>query len=296
MTAYLEILRLPKIAALFAAALVSRLPVAVNGLAVVLFLREQTGSFSVGGAVAGGLALGTGIGAPLMGRLVDRQGTRVIVPVALANAASLLALVALGASGMPAPVLVGTAVASGALFPPLGSVLRARFPDLLRDAPHLVPSAYALDSVLLELGFVAEPLVTAALVALAEPAAPLLFSALFVVAGAVAFTALAPPRPDAVRDEHAAPGMLGPLRAPGIRTLVLTMVPVGFGIGAFEVALPAFGDARAAPEVAGVLLAVWSIGSAGNLEGVRHLYVRRPPGEMGVRGRYHPMARDAART
>lgn len=260
MTAYLEIFRLTPMAALLLSSLVARLPVGINGLGIVLFLREQTGSFSVAGAVAGGLALGIGAGAPFIGRLVDRQGIRVLLPLALANAASLMVLLALGFAEAPASVLVLTAVLSGALYPPLGSVVRAWFPALLRGQPRLVPSAYALDSVLVELSFVLGPLIAAVLIAVAEPAAALVFSAISVVAGTVIFTAAAPPR-DGVRAPSGA-GLLGPLRAGGIQTLVLTMFPVGVGIGALEVSLPAFSEQEGGRELAGVLIAVWSIGSA----------------------------------
>ena len=40
------------------------------------------------------------------------------------------------------------------------------------------------------------------------------------------------------------------------------MLPVGFGLGSLEVALPAFADERGSPALAGVLIAIWSIGSA----------------------------------
>jgi MFS family permease len=258
-TAYLDLIRHPRMAALLLAALVARLPIGINGLAIVLFLRAESGSFSLAGAVAGGLALGTGLGAPFMGRLVDRQGAGVLLPLALANGAGLLALVALGRSGAHAAALVVTAVATGALFPPNPSVLRARFPALLRDEPRLLSSAYALDSVMLELMFVLAPLLTAVLVALLDPAAALVFSAGTVVAGTLLFTAALPGGEPARRGRA---GLLGPLRAPGIQTLVVTMFPVGFAIGALEVSLPAFSSEHGAPELAGVLLATWSIGSA----------------------------------
>src|SRR5918992_559846 len=102
MSVYMRILRHPRMAALYGAALVARLPIGINGLAVVLFLREETGSFAVPGAVAGGLALGMGVGAPFMGRLVDRLGARVLLPLALGNAAGILSLLALGHAGAPA--------------------------------------------------------------------------------------------------------------------------------------------------------------------------------------------------
>jgi MFS family permease len=260
MTGYFDLLRHPRIAALMTAALLARLPIGVNGLAVVLFLRAETGSFSVAGAVAGGLALGSGAGAPFMGRLVDRRGVRMLVPLAVGNAAGLLALLVLGWSDAPTPALVLAAIAAGALFPPNPSVLRARFPALLDHDARLVTSAYALDSVLLEMAFVIAPLIAALFVAFISPAAALIFSAATIVVGTVVFLALLPGSCPAERARDG--GLLGPLRSPGLRTLVVTMFPVGFAIGALEVSLPAFSEEHGAAHLAGVLLAVWSIGSA----------------------------------
>jgi MFS family permease len=205
-----------------------------------------------------------------MGRWVDRRGTGVLMGLALAHAAGIVALVALGRAGAPTAALVAVAALTGAAFPPSPSVMRARFPALLRDRPELLSSAYALDSVLLELSFVTAPLIVAAVVAVLDPGAALLAAALCAVAGTAAFLALlpaecAPERPPGGRD------LLGPLRSPGIRALVLTMLPVGFAIGAVEVSLPAFSEAEGHRELAGVLLATWSIGSAigGFVYGVR---------------------------
>ena len=47
-----------------------------------------------------------------------------------------------------------------------------------------------------------------------------------------------------------------------MRSLILTSLPAGIGIGMCEVALPAFSDAEGAAELAGLLLATWSLGSA----------------------------------
>jgi MFS family permease len=67
-------------------------------------------------------------------------------------------------------------------------------------------------------------------------------------------------RPDP--EGRAAAGRLGALSSPGVRSLVLTSLPAGIGIGICEVTLPAFTDASGSRELAGVLLAVWSLGSA----------------------------------
>ncbi|MDQ3739710.1 MAG: MFS transporter, partial [Actinomycetota bacterium] len=270
MQAYLAVLRAGRIGWLELTTLVGRLPIGISGLALVLFLKEETGSFAPGGAVAGGIAFGIGLGAPLMGRWVDRRGTGVLMLLGTAHGAGLLALIALGKAAAPTMALVAVAVLTGAAFPPSPSVLRARFPALLRDRPELMQPAYALDSVLLELSFVTAPVIVAIVVALFDPATALVVAAVAGVAGTAAFLALlpadsAPPRIDGPRD------WLGPLRSEAIRALVVTMVPIGFGIGAIEVSLPAFSEEEGHRELAGILLATWSIGSAfgGFLYGVR---------------------------
>jgi MFS family permease len=252
---------------LLAAMVLARLPIGINGLATVLFLRAETGSFAVAGAAAGALALGAGVGAPLGARLVDRHGTRLLLVLAGGHAAGLLALVALGTLEAPAGVLVVEALLTGLALPPASSVMRALYPRLLGDQPELVQGAYALDSVVTESIFILGPLITALMVALVRPAAALVVSAGAVAVGVTAFLAALPATErNRVRTSDRGSSRLGALRAPGIRTLVLAMVPVGFALGSLEVALPAFADERGEPEVAGLLIAIWSIGSlAGGL-------------------------------
>ena len=58
--------------------------------------------------------------------------------------------------------------------------------------------------------------------------------------------------------------------------MVLISLPAGIGVGICEVAIPAFSDAIGSKELAGVLLAVWSAGSAaGGL--IYGSLARRPP-------------------
>jgi MFS family permease len=248
---------------LFAAALLSRLPIGINGLATVLFLRAETGSFATAGAAAGGLALGAGIGAPISARLVDAFGKRVLVVLAAAHAIGVVALILLGYAHASGPALVAAAIVTGIAQPPVSSVMRALYPRLLDDPP-LVQGAYALDSVSTEMLFIAGPLITALLVALGNPAAALGVSAAAVTVGAILFLAALPPgeRRAMPASDRPPPSRLGALRAPGIRTLIGSMVPVGFAIGSLQVAIPAFADGEGSPEMAGVFMAIWSVASA----------------------------------
>jgi MFS family permease len=277
MRRYLEILRTPHVARLFGASLLARLPIGINGLAIVLLLRAETGSFGIAGATSGALALGSGLGAPFAGRIVDALGARVLLALAGAHAACLLGLVALARADAPVAALVSTAVVCGAALPPASSVLRARYPALFAAQPGLIQGAFALDSVLTEAIFTVAPLLTALLVVLLDPAAALLLSAASVVGGSIALVAALPPPERAEKPPR--PARLGALAAPGIRTLVASMLPVGFAFGTLEVALPAFAHDEGAPELAGVLLALLAVGSvAGGLV-------------YGARPRRRPLAR-----
>jgi MFS family permease len=261
MALYARILRAPHVAVLLAATTIGRLPFAINGLAVILFVREVTGSFAIAGVITGVLALGSAIGAPLAGRLVDRRGVRLVVPLAVVHAAALLALWVLGTGGAPAVALAAAAFAAGACFPPSGAVLRSRWPELLDD-PELVRGAYAFDSVMIEVSFVTGPLITAAVVALAGPEIALGVSAALVLVGALMFLAALPGDHGPVAAPRRSSGALGALSEPAIRMIALTTLPVGFCIGTVEVAVPAFSDAQGSPELAGILLALWSVASA----------------------------------
>jgi predicted MFS family arabinose efflux permease len=137
-------------------------------------------------------------------------------------------------------------------------VLRSLWSELLDK--RLQQAAYALDSTMIELIFISGPLLTAGIAAVASPAGALIVSAVAVITGTAVFSAL-PPTRNLQREHHEARGLLGALASPGVRTLVYTSLPAGVGIGILEVGLPAFSRAEGAAATAGVLLAIWSLGS-----------------------------------
>ncbi len=260
MSRYRAILTTPGVAILFVSTTLARIPFGINGIAVLLFLREVSGSFAVAGVGTGALALGAGLGAPFAARLIDRRGVSLLVPLAVLHAGGLLTLWGLGEAGAPNGVLVATAALIGTSFPPSGAVLRSRWARILGD-DDLVGSAYALDAVIVELSFITGPLITAVIIAISGPGSALAVSAAFVLVGTFLFLARFPAH------LHGAPkgglgGLLGALGVPAVRIVALTTIPVGFCIGAIEVAIPALAHAEGRDELSGVLLAIWSAGSA----------------------------------
>jgi len=281
---YARILRTPGVARVVLATLIGRLPIGISGLAILLYVREVTGSYAAAGAAAGALALGGGVGAPFQGRLVDRRGLGMLLPLAVLHAAGLMAVWAAGAAGAGTGLLVLASFIGGAAIPPVTSVLRSRWPFLLTDRPELIPSAFALDSVLVEVVFVFGPLLTTVLVATVGPEYALIASAVCVLSGTALLlrTLRSRPGPELADPGSSARG-LGALAAPGLRVLVFASIPVGFTLGSIEVVLPAFSEAEGSKELAGVLLASWSLAS-----GVAGL-------AWGVRGTHLPLLRSHMR-
>ena len=260
-------------ARLYAAMIVARMSIGIDGIATVLFLRHEGKSFALAGATAGALALGSALGAPFNARLIDRLTPRVLGWLALGHAGGLFALIALAVADAPPALLVPVAFLTGATLPTVSSVLRAAYATLLASQRNLIPSAFALEAVIIEAIFIVGPLTTAALTWLASAAAALVLSAATVIIGTAWFVAELPAElADRRVPESAGRHWAGALRSPGLQTIVIAMLPVGFSFGAIEVMLPAFADAEGNRQLAGVLIAIWSLGSA--LGGI--LYGARP--------------------
>ena len=259
MSVYARILRAPGVAIIVFATLIGRMPIGISGLAILLFVRDVTGSFASAGLCAGALALGSAIGAPLQGRLIDRRGVHMLLPLAVMHAAGLIVVLAAGEAGASTVVLAGASLVAGAATPPVSSVLRSRWPFLLAEQPELIPGAFALDSVMIELIFVIGPLVTTVVVATVGAQYALIVAAACALAGVLLLLGglRGRPGPEPTAEGTRALG-LGALAAPGLRTLVLASLPVGFTLGTIEVVLPAFSAEEGSAELAGVLLAVWS--------------------------------------
>jgi MFS family permease len=260
---YAAILRTRHVAPLLAASMLARLPFGMFALALVLYIADERGSFGVAGLVNGAFGVGAAIGSPLQSRAIDRLGQgRVMLPLAVIDALATGALLALTEAGAPTAALVACALVGGLAIPNIGAALRTLWPDLLRRRRELLPAAFAVDSVAIELLFTTGPLISAAVIALVSPAAALVLSAACTVVGVALFVAQPPSRGWRPSDAGARHGMLGALRSPGVRTLLLAGIPIGFCFGATEIALPAFASEHGAPEWAGALMSVWAAASA----------------------------------
>lgn len=263
---YGTVLRLPHARALLVAQIPARAPIAIIGLAIVLFVREHIGSYGIAGLTAGVFGLTLAVSAPLLGRLIDRVGlVSIVLPTTALHAAAIVGLVITGLNGGGTPLLLICAAVAGAALPPLGSISRALWPRIIEEGggePDLLSTALAVEGILIEMLFTVGPLITATVALLADPAYALLLAPALLTLGLSLLLPLSPVRSWRVSEDASGHGMLGALRSRGLLTLMLCTLPMGFCFGAVEVTLPAFAEDQGSRALGGLLIAAWSFGSA----------------------------------
>jgi MFS family permease len=235
------------------------LPIGMFGLAILLLVRDASGSFAQAGRVVGVFSLANAIGAVAQGRMMDRLGqTRVLRGAALLHLPALVALVASAKAGAPVWALALLALWGGATIPQVPAAMRSLWGMLVLD-PERRETAYALVSIVFEVGVVTAPALVAAIVAFSSPSVAVLAAAALGTGAALAFAATgASTRWRGTRHDA---GPLGPLHAIGMRTVLLVLVLFGAAMGIVQVAVPAFALQTGSAATGGVLLAALSAGS-----------------------------------
>jgi MFS family permease len=242
-----------------ASSIIARLPLPMLGIGLLVHARQLTGSFAAAGLVAGSYAIATGVGGPLLGRLVDRRGQTSLLLVSAAVSAALLGVLAVLPEGTALWLLIILAAGTGLATPPAGACVRALLPALWSD-PEQLRKGYALDATAVELTWVFGPPLALGVGALWSTGAAVAAAGGVMVLGTTAFAAEPVSRSwRPAPTEHRRRG--GSLSAPGMRTLVMALVAVGVLFGAVEVAVAASAETLASPAVGGPLLGVWGLGS-----------------------------------
>ncbi|MDF2444231.1 MAG: hypothetical protein JWR01_2434, partial [Subtercola sp.] len=261
---YADILSVPGSWRFTLAGWLGRFARSTSGIATILLVSAQTGSFTLAGAVAGTIVLGIAVGGPLWSRAADARGQAVVLPLSLAAtvvAAAALALTIL--LGAPVWSWFVCAFALGAGSVDMGSLVRARWRGVL-ESNEKRHTSLALEAVNDELVFVVGPPAVTLIAATAGPLAGFAAgvivtliggAALWVQRGTMPPVAPVPPRalPAPPRQRFRLPaGVLG-------------MLPVYLGVGVVfaSVDVGAISISRQAgePWLAGIILGVFAAGS-----------------------------------
>lgn len=252
--------RQPWVPPLFLAGLIGRLPLQMHSLAVLLLVHEETGSWTTAGAITAAGAAGYAIVAPVQGRLVDRYGhTLPLTVMTLVSSVGFLALLGAVLAGLSSWFLAAVAALAGAALPPIAPAQRTLWSVVLPD-PHVRQTALTVDSLMLDVGLIAGPLIVTGVTAAASPAASLVVTVAMLAIGTLWFSRLEPSRQQAPSRE-AKGDLIGALRGPGVRTVVVGATLTGVVFGALRVGFIAVAEDHGNPDFGGVLLAFFGAGS-----------------------------------
>lgn len=239
--------------------LLARMPIAMVGLSLLLYVQRETGSFAIAGLVSAGSLVGVALGAVVQGRIMDRRGPTgpLLVTVGLFVVAVAVVLFAVE-SAQPTAVIVLLGGAVGFTEPMVGSASRALWTHLVPAGP-LRHAAYAYEAISMEVFFILGPAVAGLLVAAPWAGTGVVLGAVCMAVGGIGF-ALSP-AVRLVRPDHASRDLLGALRSPGMRTVALAALGFGVTVGFVEVAVPAAATEAGHATLGGLMLALWSLSS-----------------------------------
>jgi predicted MFS family arabinose efflux permease len=256
--------------------LLGRFGFAMNNLSLLLYVAARTDSYAVAGTISAAGLIGTAAGIIAQSRLLDRYGTtRTLLtctaPYALLSAAVLVSIEA-GLSTLPLAVLVAVQCAA---LPTVQVASRAMWSRLVPAGP-VRDAGYSYEAISFEVCWLLGPAVAAVLATWLWPGSALLIAVTLSTFPAVGFALTAAAR------SHCRPAAPGPsaatarsaegLRAAGLAVLLVATCAFGLTIGFVVVGVTAGTRANGVPQLAGVLLGLWSITSV--LSGV--IYQRSP--------------------
>ncbi len=268
---YTTFLRLSDVGAIVAAAWLARLPTGMMGLSMLLFLRDLLDSFTLAGTAVGTYFIAMAVSAPVQGRIIDRNGPHLLLRVTgIAQPLLLLLLFTTAILKAPFAFVVSAAALAGTFPAPYTTLARTiwrhRFTD---DVSRRM--AFAVDAITVELCFTVGPLIVALVIALTNPKGAFLTTILmlfmaywiFIKSPILKYWQQSP-----ATERH----LLGPLTDPQLILLFVITFGLTTAFGLMEVGYPALATSLSIPALAGVLLAVNSVGSAvgGAIYGVLH--------------------------
>ena len=262
---YHAVLTLPHALGFMIPGYFARWPMAMRTLGCVLLIQAVTGSYGIAGLTSAVMSISQALAGPFLARFADRNGQRPLILTAMVvQCVALTTLIVVAETGGSRWLLPLFAIITGVATPPITSLVRRRWTAMLRPAagggrPELLDRAFAFESMLDESVFILGPLLVTTLVVAITPPAGLIASMLLLVAGSILLArqrVSEPPR--GVRD--GAPHIPA-IRLPGIQVLIGTFFGAGIIFGSVEVSMVAFAREHDTGWAAGVLLALYALGS-----------------------------------
>lgn len=267
---------------------IAKLPFAMSVVAVMTAVSSTRESFTLAGATAALVGVGTAISGPLLGAGADRWGQRVVLLVAAsAHGLALFGLALALRAAAPTALVLGAGLLIGLTAPQASSMVRTRWLHAIRarlsgaEARKATSAVLSYESMTDELVFVFGPVLTGFVAVLLGVVVPLEFAAVLTLVGVTAFALHRSSRftRGHARDsrhaigtaEDAAVRRLAPvaeLRRPAVLLPVAGMVAIGLFFGSSLTSLTGFMEELGQGDATGIYYGIMGVSSAACALGV----------------------------
>lgn len=260
---YSELFATPGAKRIASAGFIARMPIAMDTIAIILFVHSVDKRYSIAGALTAVAALTTVISSPLWSKLADHMGQRFVLKIAVPiRIAAICTFVTLVKSGAPIWSWFLTIFIAESASVSIGSMTRRRWVHMIDSKnKDLLATSYTFESLLDEFIYILGPVITTAVVAAIAPVAGLILGVIFLVIGA---PLIASHRPSDPGIEHRAVGekLNSVMRNRKLQAIAIPLTIAGGSFSAVNICVVAFSDERGSKSVSGILLGIWAVGGA----------------------------------
>ena len=271
-SAYATLFRTPGAMKFSVLALIGRMPISMDSLALIFIVVAVSDSYALAGALSAVASIVISIATPFWSRLADRIGQRKMllraVPLKILGLSLFIALVM---NGAPVWTWFVSIILAELAAINTGGLVRRRWlhvlsPDKSTTAEdetdkHVVNTAYSYEALMDEIVFIVGPITATACATSIAPAAGLIAGMILMSIGLPLFAMQRatepPPSPVRVKDPH--PPVIG---IPIVQAIALATTFTGGFFGAISITVVAFAESQGQKSYSGLLLGLWASGSA----------------------------------
>jgi MFS family permease len=279
---YARIFSLKGTKAFSASAALARIPMSMLSFGIVLAINSVYGDWTAAGTISAVYVLAEALMTPVYARLYDRHGQRRVGRVVLPlSVLSLLVFALCVFFKVPLGILYFLAVVMGLTQFSFGALVRTRWTSTLRDSgvPHspYLPTAFSFEAAVDEVIFVIGPVFATLLATQVQPVAPLIMSLGALAIGGTVFFSLRSSTASTLvihevgsgpADRSVSPevsqsrrGVKTALAFGGVFLLMVSFIAYNSSFAAYNVTIVAMTKAQGREWIAGLVLAVISVGS-----------------------------------
>ena len=271
-SAYTTLFRTPGAMKFSISALIGRMPISMDSLALIFIVVAVSDSYALAGALSAVASIVISIANPFWSRLADRIGQRKmlmrVVPLKILGLSLFIALVM---NGAPVWTWFVSIILAELASINTGGLVRRRWLHVLSPDKsttdedeadkHVVNTAYSYEALMDEVVFIVGPITATACATSIAPAAGLIAGMILMSIGLPLFAMQRatepPPSPVRVKDPH--PPVIG---IPIVQAIALATTFTGGFFGAISITVVGFAESQGQKSYSGLLLGLWASGSA----------------------------------